>query len=184
MKELNDKLFRRTTDAVSMKNTYIRQMLDKLPFLEMTEVMDPFGNNVNLWMGSIEEAVSLHLSSGRIGIHTTYPDESVDSIRTLHESPAVAGKAVPMQYVKVVAYHHDTWLDDERWMEFDTETALKISNEKLKYDRKEMTSSSEVYEFAEEQLVSFFELLYVYSFFYHIYLTFCFPLLCGIGSSW
>ena len=107
-------------------NKYVG-LLRRWPIPKFQKTLTAGGVDVGLSCQSAEEILNFHCQRKDISIHACYDENQQPSIiEDPHESPAVTGKAAPLQYWNVVVWKLNIHGEDGRWIQFGQETSSKI----------------------------------------------------------
>ena len=122
-----------TTDN-EVHNCYIEQLFRRWPTPNFRQQLNYKGEDVGLDVNNLLQIMLFHFQRKNISIHASYAEEAPSIIKNTHDSPAITGRAVPLQYKDVVVWKLNCHNEKGKWICFNYQDAQKIwAAKKVRY---------------------------------------------------
>ena len=114
-----------TTDK-DVHNFYIEKLFRRWPIPKFKTQLNHKGEDVGLDVNDLLQITLFHFQRKNISIHAKYAEKTPHIIENTHDSPAITGKAVPLQYQDVVVWKLNCHGKKGTWICFNHQDAQEI----------------------------------------------------------
>jgi len=114
-----------TTDK-DVHNFYIEKLFRRWPIPKFKPQLNHKGEDVGLDVNDLLQITLFHFQRKNISIHAKYAEKTPHIIENTHDSPAITGKAVPLQYQDVVVWKLNMHGKKGKWICFNHQDAQEI----------------------------------------------------------